>query len=837
MLEDKEDRQISAFKVSYLYAVTTFFLILVLDIIFLGQNINLPSLIEKEMGKGAVYIIVTGTLTYILLQKNIILRRDLELSLRASKHVLDSFLKFARGIAFQVDLIRNKTFLFGDFELVTLYTKDDLIKGKIKWNQLVYPDDRERFESNLQKLYTIPNYIVEEEYRIVRRDEQIRWMRGFSQNVSYKGKIIGYNRILYDVTEEKIAMEKVNFQANIIENINDAIVILNENFIIEHMNKAAEKTYGWSLKEAQGHYMFELFNSELIDGDLREVVEKLKTGNVFEKDVIHTKKDGSKIYVNIKFNIIYGQGGKTVGYVTIHQDVTEKKMMAKALEEREKLFRTITENMYEIVGLIDEEGRIEYLSPSFKKILGYSSTDFTGKRVLEVDLVEKEDLKSMIHKFLENSKEFPRLKAEARIKNSRGENVWFEITANPLSLEEGQVRKTVFSAREINERKRLEEEVKAYTKNLEMSEKRYRTIFENTGTAMAIIEEDTTISLINSELERMLECDKNDILGKSAIEFVAKEDVERLLHYHYQRRKDPNSVPRNYEFKFYTKKGKLRYGFATVALLPDTGKSLISIIDITEMKEKEQQLKDYTENLEKLVEEKSRELREKEKMAVLGEAAALIGHDLRNPLQALKNNIFIVEQRIKDFTRDIVEGRSLDDVIDKIKAMYREVDYMNKIVSDLQDYAVPIKSFETKIELGKIIEEAIKNVILPENVKIVLEVDQNISDIKFDFYAIKRILGNLILNAIQAMPEGGTLTITAKSVEQDLILEVKDTGVGIPKENIEKMFTPFFTTKSKGQGLGLAVCKRIVESLGGNISVESKVGEGTKFTIRLPKNV
>ncbi|MEM3786836.1 MAG: PAS domain S-box protein, partial [Nitrososphaeria archaeon] len=341
---------INVFRVSYLYAIATFVLILVLDIIFFSQKIGLSGLLEQELLKGLLYIFVAGMLTYILLQRNIILRRDLELSLRASKNVLDSFLKFAKGIAFQVNLRKTQTFLFGDFELITSYSKEDLIKGKVKWNQIVYPDDREKFEENLKKLYTIPNYVVEEEYRIVRKDNQIRWMKGFSQNISYRGEIIGYNRLLYDVTEEKIAMEKVNFQANIIENINDAIVILNENFIIEHMNRAAEKIYGWTLDEARGHYMFELFNSEPVNGDFKKLVIELKTKNVLEQDFINSKRNGDKIYVNIRFNTLYGQADKIRGYVTIHQDITEKKIMAKALEERERLFRTITENMYEIVG-------------------------------------------------------------------------------------------------------------------------------------------------------------------------------------------------------------------------------------------------------------------------------------------------------------------------------------------------------------------------------------------------------------------------------------------------------------------------------------------------------
>ena len=99
---------------------------------------------------------------------------------------------------------------------------------------------------------------------------------------------------------------------------------------------------------------------------------------------------------------------------------------------------------------------------------------------------------------------------------------------------------------------------------------------------------------------------------------------------------------------------------------------------------------------------------------------------------------------------------------------------------------------------------------------------------------LKRILGNLVTNAVQAMPKGGKLTIQACKEANDTIITVKDTGVGIPEEAKEKLFTPLFTTKSKGQGFGLAVVKRMTESLGGTVTFESQQGKGTKFIVRLP---
>jgi signal transduction histidine kinase len=141
---------------------------------------------------------------------------------------------------------------------------------------------------------------------------------------------------------------------------------------------------------------------------------------------------------------------------------------------------------------------------------------------------------------------------------------------------------------------------------------------------------------------------------------------------------------------------------------------------------------------------------------------------------------------------------------------------------------------DTDIRL--VIAEALSSSKLPENIKIVSDVSSDLARFTGDSDFLKRIMCNLVLNAAQAMPNGGTLTIQAHKELQtaDVVLTVEDTGVGIADDVKEKMFTPMFTTKSKGQGFGLAVIKRIVEALGGNISYESQVGKGTKFTVRLP---
>jgi signal transduction histidine kinase len=128
---------------------------------------------------------------------------------------------------------------------------------------------------------------------------------------------------------------------------------------------------------------------------------------------------------------------------------------------------------------------------------------------------------------------------------------------------------------------------------------------------------------------------------------------------------------------------------------------------------------------------------------------------------------------------------------------------------------------------------------LPENVKVSVKVDSGARKVVVDSAYINRIMYNLVTNAVQAMPKGGKLVIRAYKDKKtsDAVITVEDTGVGIPENAKNKLFTPMFTTKSKGQGFGLAVIKRMTEALSGNVTFESQEGNGTKFTVRLPQNI
>jgi len=170
---------------------------------------------------------------------------------------------------------------------------------------------------------------------------------------------------------------------------------------------------------------------------------------------------------------------------------------------------------------------------------------------------------------------------------------------------------------------------------------------------------------------------------------------------------------------------------------------------------------------------------------------------------------------------------------ESLRSMQEQADYINKIISDLQDYARILKPELTVVDLCTAVPQVISTVAVPNNITLTHECESNLQA-KADLTFLKRILVNLVTNSIQAMPNGGNLTIKAFRGAGKVNLTVSDTGIGIPDEMKPKLFQPLMTTKSKGQGFGLAVVKRLVEAQGGTVSFESKVGEGTKFKITFP---
>jgi signal transduction histidine kinase len=212
----------------------------------------------------------------------------------------------------------------------------------------------------------------------------------------------------------------------------------------------------------------------------------------------------------------------------------------------------------------------------------------------------------------------------------------------------------------------------------------------------------------------------------------------------------------------------------------------------------------------------------------------MVGHDIRNPLQAITSSVYLAKEELKT----LPESSEKEDLTESLETIEDQVAYINKIVSDLQDFVKPLNPKIEEVDLQKLVKDAFLSSAIPENIKVLISVADDLRQLAVDRYFIKRVLVNLITNAIQAMPDGGTLTVKATQENGMARISVEDTGLGIPEENRNEIFKPLFTTKSKGQGFGLAVCKRLVEAHNdGSITFESEAGKGSKFTIQVPNKL
>ena len=256
-----------------------------------------------------------------------------------------------------------------------------------------------------------------------------------------------------------------------------------------------------------------------------------------------------------------------------------------------------------------------------------------------------------------------------------------------------------------------------------------------------------------------------------------------------------------------------------------------------ELNTSNEELQSTTEELEAANEEirtTQEELVQKEKLAAVGQLASGVGHELRNPLGVIKNAVYYIKSKIG--TADPKLAKHLD-------IMEREINNSNKIISDLLNFSKTRLPELIPAEINEVIEETIPVANIPENVRVNRNLASGLPKPAVDRDQIRQVFLNMILNACQAMPQGGELKISSRlhkaglkieGKEKDCLeIEFADTGTGIAPENLKKMFDPFFTTKAKGIGLGLAVSKGIIEKHRGAIEIKSELNQGAIFIIKL----
>ncbi|MHB8843434.1 MAG: two-component system sensor histidine kinase NtrB [Nitrospirota bacterium] len=338
------------------------------------------------------------------------------------------------------------------------------------------------------------------------------------------------------------------------------------------------------------------------------------------------------------------------------------------------------------------------------------------------------------------------------------------------------------------------ENVESYTENILHCVTSGVVTFDRNGLA----------TTMNRAAEEILAVESGSCRGRSCSEIFGEGEICRLV----LETLETNVPSRRVEAELVRRNERIWLGFNTAVLTAREGKSLgviLSFSDLTEVKRLQEQI----------------EL--KERLTALGEMSAGIAHELRNPMAVIAGYLNLLAKK---------QDPAGQTVIRDIQA---EIKGMNRIISDLLTFARPTSLNRSPIDMKELLESCVETVLQSRNEGHSITTELDIADAAgtVDEVLMRQALANLVQNAVEAMPEGGTLSV-ALTVNRNMKIVIKDTGRGIPPEHIKKIFLPFFTTKDRGVGMGLALTHKVITAHGGRIDVESGRTGGTTFTVLLP---
>ena len=514
--------------------------------------------------------------------------------------------------------------------------------------------------------------------------------------------------------------------------------------------------------------------------------------------------------------------------------IVKRTRTESALRESEEKFRLVTETVQDVFWMTTPGiTEILYISPAYEKVWGLSRESMYKDPLSFTDAVHPDDRERVLSEF--ENKPAGVWDLEYRIVRPDGSVRWIYDRGFPVQDEDGKISKVVGVAADITGRKLAEEELKKYRLHLEElvrerttevikavellreSELKYSTLIEKARDGVMLIQEGV-YTFVNEYMTKITGYSTEELIGSPAVVIVADE-YRDLLDQRIRLRLAGKDVVSQYETKIQTKDGELKDVEISAGLIPYQGKSTIIGImrDITERKRTEQ------------------ELQRAQKLESLGILAGGIAHDFNNLLTAIIGNLSLLDKYITSEQR-------ASGILWAIKKASSRAKHLTHQLLTFSKGGVPVKKAAS---ISALIEETAEFSLSGSRAQCELSLPDDLWWAEIDEGQIGQVINNLVINADQAMPEGGTISIRAENVIVRLSdglplkegryirIAVKDQGIGIPETSIQKIFDPFFTTKPDGNGLGLAITYSIIKKHGGYITVESRARAASAETGRL----
>jgi len=490
-------------------------------------------------------------------------------------------------------------------------------------------------------------------------------------------------------------------------------------------------------------------------------------------------------------------------------EAVERRRAYLTAQRRQERLKAILDSSPNGIIITDIHGNIVECNQEMLRLTQFSSKkDVIGKNVLQfVEESDKPRVSESMKMVLDRG---PVKNLEFHLLTKYEKGLVGDLFASSVQDSAGNPTSIVVIIDDVSVRKQAENKLRQYSKRLEENQLFLESIFAAFPDAVIVCDLDGNIIKYNrATLDLQGYSSRNELIGTNLYALLSKRDWKRASG-DVAKAKVSGSV-KSVEYVMLGRGGKEFPAELSVGSIADSTHNSVGLVVVA---------KDIMDR--KCLQEK---LIVSEKLAAVGKLAASFSHDIRNPLAVIKNSVCFLEMKLKE-TKD-------EKVLKHLKILNEEINYANLMVNDVLDFTRASPPHLQEVDINEIVHGALSSVSMPENIRVIFKPAAT-KVMPLDKAQLQRVFTNLVLNAAQAMPDGGQLTIETSECDDWVSLSFCDTGVGIGEENLRKMFTPFFTTKVGGVGLGLSICKQIVEGHGGEISVNSKEGYGSTFTVKFP---
>ncbi len=599
--------------------------------------------------------------------------------------------------------------------------------------------------------------------------------------------------------------KNIKLVAAILDAFEDGIYVMNQDLGVEYMNSAMRAEFG----EGIGKKCHQLINhsEDKCPWCLSDEVFKGKT----LRREIYIPLVGKTYYLIEK---PFENADGTLSKLSIYRDVSDLKKQEEKLRVSEEQFTNLFEHVACGVFISSKEGKFLNANQALLDMLGYDNKEEFLNISLPKDLyVRAEDR----HRFQEMMERDGRvIDYEVEFKRKDGSTIQILLTGHARYDSQGNVIGYEGLNVDLTQRKLMEKELKEAYDFM-------NKIVQSSPNPKMATDMEGNIMIWNRAAEETLGYKADEVIGKMNIDKIYPEGMARKVM-QMMRSKEFGGVGRlnAYPMVYVRRDGEVVEGNLSAAIIYDAnGNEIASVGSFVDLRERLE--------MERALRRTQEQLLQSEKLAAMGRLTSQIAHELNNPLYGIMNTLELLKTEISPQSRrrKILE-MALSETV-------RLSDLLRKMLS----FSRPDQEERQPVDINSVLDEILllhEKQLKENDVNIIATYADGLGLVNASKNQLRQVFLNMVANARDSMPSGGTLTVKTGGDREKVVIEISDTGIGIPEEHIDKIFDSFFTTKDeiKGVGLGLSVCYGFIKDHGGDIDVQSRVGVGTTFSVTLP---